>query len=106
MLRLILLCSGVLYISNLNGRAVSIQQAREIMEPYGELESITYPTETEMAMYRLPRGCFVKYVYFQDAKDAQLVGIAGSSDFPCSTVSRVSNCSRIQFLRNDLNFQV
>jgi hypothetical protein len=43
------------------------------MEPFGELESITYPTETEMALYRLPRGCFVKYVYFQDAKDAQLV---------------------------------
>jgi len=56
-------------------------QAREIMEPFGELESITYPTETELALYRLPRGCFVKYVYFQDAKDAQLVGTSPSNPF-------------------------
>jgi hypothetical protein len=62
-----------LYLSKMNGSHVDEADVRAMMAVHGELELVTFPSDVELATHRLKRGCFVKFIYFQDAKDAHSV---------------------------------
>ncbi|KAI9655807.1 MAG: hypothetical protein M1821_005242 [Bathelium mastoideum] len=59
-----------LYISRHNGDPVQEHEARQLLIPFGAIEKIWLPSETDREMYQLPLGIWVRFAYFQDCRDA------------------------------------
>ena len=64
---------GGVYLSNIRGGRVSENEARQLLEVYGAIEKIWYATPTELEIYRLPMGIWVKFAFFDDCRDAEQV---------------------------------
>lgn len=71
--------AGALYVSRHDGREVKQEDVRKLLEPYGSIEKIFVPTETERELFQLPSGMWVRFAYFQDCRDAYAVGV-----IPCA----------------------
>jgi len=66
---------GSVYLSKVTGDPVSVAEARTIMSQHGTLESVWHSSKTEKEMYSLPEGIWVKYAFFDDCRDAQVVSV-------------------------------
>ena len=64
---------GSLYLSKFTGDEITEAEARAVLEPYGAIETVWYPTKTDCQIYQLPKGIWVKFGFFQDCRDAQAV---------------------------------
>ena len=65
--------AGALYISRHNGDAVQEDEVRQLLNPFGAIEKVWLPSETDREMYQLPKGIWVRFAYFQDCRDAHAV---------------------------------
>jgi hypothetical protein len=65
--------TGALYVSRHNGGPVHENEVIEILKPFGAIESVFYPSETERELYQLPQGLWVRFAFFQDCRDAHTV---------------------------------
>ena len=66
--------AGSLYLSRVSGGPISETEARDVLSRHGPIESVWLCSQTDKEMFRLPDGIWVKFVYFQDCRDAQAVG--------------------------------
>ena len=64
---------GAVYLSRLTGGPVDEDEARRALSPYGAIDSCWTSSRTEREMYQLPEGIWVKFEFFQDCRDAQVV---------------------------------
>ena len=60
-------------MSKVSGGPISETEAREVLSRHGPIESVWLCSQTDKEMFRLPDGIWVKFVYFQDCRDAQAV---------------------------------
>ena len=68
------LCTtGSLYLSKVSGGPISEKEAHDVLSCHGPIESVWLCSQTDKEMFRLPDGIWVKFVYFQDCRDAQAV---------------------------------
>ena len=65
--------SGAVYLSRLTGGPIDEDEARRALSPYGAIDSCWTSSRTEREMYQLPEGIWVKFEFFQDCRDAQMV---------------------------------
>jgi hypothetical protein len=66
---------GSLYLSRSTGGPITESEARRILAGRGDLEKLWHNTATDKEMFRLQEGIWVQFAFFQDARDAQAVGI-------------------------------
>ncbi|KAK5172477.1 hypothetical protein LTR04_002403 [Oleoguttula sp. CCFEE 6159] len=59
-----------LYASRHNGEAVHEDEVRRLLAPFGAIEKVWIPSETDREFYQLPKGIWVRFAYFQDCRDA------------------------------------
>ncbi|KAJ9641553.1 hypothetical protein H2199_005523 [Coniosporium tulheliwenetii] len=59
-----------IYLSRRDGTRPVESAIRTLLEEYGPIERIWYPTDTETELWGLPRGCWVKFMFWQDYSDA------------------------------------
>ncbi|KAL9132292.1 MAG: hypothetical protein Q9175_006532 [Cornicularia normoerica] len=62
-----------LYLSKVSGGPISETEARNVLSRHGPIESIWLCSQTDKEMFRLPDGIWIKFVYFQDCRDAQAI---------------------------------
>ena len=60
-------------MSKTQGGPVSEGEAREMLNEHGPLESVWSASQTEREMFGLPEGVFVRFAFFDDCRDAQMV---------------------------------
>ena len=84
--------AGSLYLSNINGGAITEAEAREIMANYGPIELLWFASQTEREMFGLPEGIFVRFAFFDDCRDCLMVS---NLEMPHSfLLSKLSGLSR------------
>ncbi|KAL9127079.1 MAG: hypothetical protein Q9217_003981 [Psora testacea] len=73
---LILNChAGSLYLSKINGGAITEEEAHDIMSGYGPIEMHWFASQTEREMFGLPEGIFVRFAFFDDCRNAQMASM-------------------------------
>ena len=72
---------GGVYLSNVRGGRVSESEARRLLEVYGAIEKVWYATPTELEIYHLPMGIWVKFAFYEDCRDAEHVCFSFIRDF-------------------------
>ena len=65
--------SGSLYLSKLNGGPITEEEAREILNGYGPIEMLWFASQTERELFDLPEGIFIRFAFFDDRRNAQMV---------------------------------
>ncbi|KAI9740107.1 MAG: hypothetical protein M1818_004858 [Claussenomyces sp. TS43310] len=59
------------YVSRLYGKDLDLEEARKAMEPYGQLEKVWFPTESDMGVYPLAKGgVFVRFKFYENGREA------------------------------------
>ena len=61
---------GSVYLTKVTGGPVSDEEARNVLGRFGAIEETCQTTVADQEMHGLPEGCWVKYRYFMDCKDA------------------------------------
>jgi hypothetical protein len=61
---------GSVYLTKVTGGAVGGDEAREVLRRFGAIEETCPTTIADQEMHGLPEGCWVKFRYFMDCKDA------------------------------------
>ena len=75
--------AGSLYLSKINGGAISETEARNIMDGHGPIEMLWFATHTEREMFGLPEGIFVRFAFFDDCRDAVAVSFLADENCAC-----------------------
>ena len=68
---------GSVYLTKVTGGPVGSDEAREVLRRFGAIEETCPTTIADQEMRGLPEGCWVKFRYFMDCKDA-----IAASDYP------------------------
>jgi hypothetical protein len=61
---------GSVYLTKVTGGPVGNDEAREVLHRFGAIEETCPTTVADQEMHGLPEGCWVKFRYFMDCKDA------------------------------------
>ena len=61
---------GSVYLTKVTGGPVGSDEAREVLRRFGSIEETCPTTIADQEMHGLPEGCWVKFRYFMDCKDA------------------------------------
>lgn len=88
---------GLVFLTHLYGDAITEDEARNLMSPFGAISKTWVPSNTELVMNGLPAGVFLEFVMFDNSKDAVQVSsfnkpLSVSAD-SISGVPRRSACS-------------
>jgi hypothetical protein len=65
--------SGAVYLAKVTGGPVTDDEARNVLGRFGAIEETCQTTVADQEMHNLPEGCWVKFRYFMDCKDAVMV---------------------------------
>jgi hypothetical protein len=63
--------TGSLYLHSIDGKDLTEEDARDILLGCGDLEKLWHASDTDMQVYHLPKGIWVTFAYYKDARDAQ-----------------------------------
>lgn len=50
-----------------------MEEARRVLTPFGALQQTFTISKSDMEIFNLPEGIWVKFAFFQDCRDAQIV---------------------------------
>lgn len=64
---------GTAYLTKVTGGPVGNDEARDVLGQFGAIEEACPTTVADQEMHGLPEGCWVKFRYFMDCKDAVMV---------------------------------
>jgi hypothetical protein len=64
---------GTAYLTKVTGGPVGNDEARDVLGQFGAIEETCPTTVADQEMHGLPEGCWVKFRYFMDCKDAVMV---------------------------------
>lgn len=78
-LRLSDIPKGTVLLTRHTGGPVSDEEARSLLEPFGNIEESCPISVADQKVLNLPEGRWVKFAFFQDCSDAQIVCCLSSS---------------------------
>lgn len=58
---------------SITGNPVTIEECRAVLEQYGAIENIWYPTEDQNLVLRLHGAVLMQFAFFDDGRKAQQV---------------------------------
>jgi hypothetical protein len=64
-----------MYFSRVDGGKVTWEEVERVLRPFGAIEDTWEISKSDMEILRLPEGIWVKYVYWQDCRDAMAVSV-------------------------------